>query len=247
MREIIEIPKNDVIPDADDVLKAQGIPPGKAPSGNIKALVERTMGLFSQSCEPAGIISEISIPEFEVVYQGQGLNEKETPLDEIFVKADSLCLFAVTLGQKVTQKIDELFKADDYALGSMLDSAASIGADKTADNVEIAFLNLLSQKEKITPETGITRYSPGYCGWHMSGQKKLFEFLHPEEIGISLLNSFLMKPLKSISGVMVVGKKEIFVFEDSYSFCSGCETRSCRERIRALFKESRTNNEKGTV
>lgn len=247
MREIIEISKNDVIPNSGDVLKAQGIPRGKAPSENTKALVKRTKELFSQFCEPAGIISEISIPEFEIIYQGEALNEKETPLDEIFRKANRLSLFAVTLGQKVTEKIDELFKANDFALGSMLDSAASIGADKIADDVEIAFLNLLSKKEKITPEMEILRYSPGYCGWHMSGQKKLFEFLHPEDIGISLLDSFLMRPLKSISGVMVVGKKEIFVFEPSYPFCSQCETRSCRERIRELFKESRTNNKKGTV
>jgi len=245
MREIIQISINDVKPDRDDVLKMQGIPSGKASSENIKALVNSTMELFLHSSEPVGILSEISIPEFEIIYQGEGLNEKMTPLDKIFRKADSLSLFAVTLGQKVTEKIDELFGANEFALGSMLDSAASVGADKAADSVQILFTNLLSKRGEVTRSSGISRYSPGYCGWHISGQRKLFEFLHPEDIGITLLNSFLMKPLKSISGLLVVGEKEIFVFESSYPFCEQCKTPTCSDRISPSFRESSTNHKKG--
>jgi hypothetical protein len=138
----------------------------------------------------------------------------------------------------VSQKIDELFGANEFALGSMLDSVASVGTDRAADSMESHYFNLLSKEGKINPSTGMLRYSPGYCGWHMSGQKKLFELLHPEDIGIFLLDSFLMKPLKSISGVMVVGRKEIHIFDDSYPFCSQCRSHSCRDRIRALLIES---------
>jgi hypothetical protein len=244
MREIIEISVNDVKPDRDDVLKTQGIPPGNEPSEKVEALFAKATDLFLEFSQPVGIISDISIPEFEVVYHGEGLNEKRTPLDKIYKKADSLALFALTLGEKVSQKIDELFAANEFALGSMLDSVASVGTDKAADSVENHFLNLLLKKEEITPSTGILRYSPGYCGWHTSGQKKLFEFLRPQDIGITLLDSFLMKPLKSISGVIVAGEKEIHNFEDSYPFCSECRSHSCRDRIKALFGESGPNNKK---
>ncbi len=247
MREIIEISVNDVKPDRDDVLKMQGIPPGNSLSEKVETLLKRAMDLFLEFAQPVAIVSDISIPEFAEVYSGEGLNEKKTPLDEIFKKADSLALFALTIGEKVSQKIDELFAANEFALGSMLDSVASAGTDKTADSVDEYFLNQLSEKGRITPFTGMLRYSPGYCGWHTSGQKKLFGFLHPEDIGITLLDSFLMKPLKSISGVMVVGKKEIHIFDDSYPFCSECRSHSCRDRIRALFGESRTNNKKGVM
>lgn len=244
MREIIEISIDDVKPETEDVLKTQGIPPGNKPPEKIKTLLKKAMELFLDFSQPVGIISDISIPEFDVVYSGEGLNEKETPLDEIFRKADNLALFAITVGEKVSKKIDELFKKNDFAPGSMLDSVASAGTDKAVDIVENHFFNLLSNKGEITSSTGILRYSPGYCGWHVSGQKKLFEFLHPEDIGIKLLDSFLMKPLKSISGVMVVGEKEIFKFEDSYSFCDQCKTHSCRDRIRALFRKPRPDKKK---
>ena len=242
MREIIELSINDVKPERDAVLENQSISPGKELPERVKSLFKMAQELFLEYSQPIGIISEISISAFEVVYYGEGLNEERTPLDEIFRKADNLALFAVTIGEKVSKKIDELFKKNEFAMGSMLDSTASAGADKAADVVENHFFNLLLNNGETTPSIGILRYSPGYCGWHISGQKKLFEFIHPEEIGITLLDSFLMKPLKSVSGVIVAGKKEIHNFEDSYPFCKQCKTHSCRERIRALFFEDSPNN-----
>lgn len=236
MRESIKISVEEVKPDQPSILETQGIPPGKELTGQVKTLLKEAEDLFLDLSRPRAVISDISIPEFEKVYGGEGLNEKETPLDEIFRKADNLALFAVTVGENVTDKIDRLFGANDFALGSMLDSAASAGTDKAADSVENRYLGLLSERGKTTASAGILRFSPGYCGWHMSGQRKLFEFLHPEDIGITLLDSFLMKPLKSISGVLVAGEKEIFVFDDSYPFCSECRTHSCQERIKALFE-----------
>lgn len=247
MRQIIEIPAGDVKLSRTDVLKTQGIPPGNEPPEKVKRLLHGATDIFLEFSQPKGIISDISIPEFADIYYGEGLNEKRTPLGKIFKKASRLALFALTIGEKVSQKIDELFGTNEFALGSMLDSMASVGTDTVADSMQDYFLNLLKKRGEITPSPGTSRFSPGYCGWHMSGQKKLFAFLHPEDIGIFLLDSFLMKPLKSISGVMVVGEKDIFVFEDSYPFCSSCKTHSCRDRIRKLFGESKPNSKKGVV
>jgi hypothetical protein len=247
MREIIEISVNDARPEEGDVLRLQGIPPGKRPPKEADKLFQGAVDVFLGLCRPRGIISELSTSEFAEIYRGEGLNEKRTPLDEIFKDADHLALFAVTLGQEVTDKINELFEKNEFALGSMLDSAASVGSEKAAEMLQNHHLRLLSDRGKVTSDKAAMRFSPGYCGWHMSGQKKLFEFLRPEEIGIRLLDSFLMKPLKSISGVIVVGDKNIFASEDSYPFCSECKTRSCRDRMNAVFGESRPNNKKGVM
>lgn len=245
MREIFEIKVNDIKLDRDAVLKTQGISTDRELSQKVGALFNRAIRLFFEFSHPKGIISEISIPEFEVVYLGEGLNEKRTPLDEIFRKSGNLALFAVTIGEKLCQKINELFKSNEFALGSILDSVASDGTERAADIVENRFSELLSKSDEIIPSIGILRYSPGYCGWHMSGQKKLFEFLQSEDIGITLLDSYLMKPLKSISGVIVAGDREIHNFEDSYPFCNQCLTHSCRNRIKELFRESGHNNKMG--
>jgi hypothetical protein len=51
-----------------------------------------------------------------------------------------------------------------------------------------------------------------------------------------------MTPLKSISGVLITGKKEIHVIEDDYPFCSQCKTHSCQQRIKALLTEPGVGN-----
>jgi len=247
MREIAEISVRKISPERDKVLQTQGIPRGAELTEEVKALLEKAMDLFLEFSEPRAVIADVSIAEFEAVYKGKGLNETDTPLDAVLRKADSLALFAVTVGEKVTEQTDELFQANDFALGSMLDSVASAGTDKAADRVENAYFDLLSEQGRITRSKGVLRFSPGYCGWHMSGQKKLFEFLRPEDIGITLLESYLMKPLKSISGVLVAGDKEMFLFDDSYPFCSVCKSRSCQERIKQMFGESRFDKKKGVV
>jgi len=241
MGEIVEINKNDIIPKRDEVFETQGIPQGKTVPKKILSILDEAIGIFLSSSHPAAIIAEVSVPEFDTTYKGEGMNEKETPLDAVFRKADNLALFAATIGEEVSHKINQLFDVNEFALASMLDSVASASADKTGDVLEKHFYDILKSKSKISSSTGILRYSPGYCGWHISGQKKLFELLHPEEIGIQLLSSYLMKPLKSVTGVIVSGDKKIHIFKDSYPFCAHCKSHSCRDRIRNLMHSKKSN------
>lgn len=247
MREIIEIPVDQIRPGRSAVLETQGIPSQAKLSQEVELLLKTAGQALMECSRPVGVLCSISSPEFEVVYRGEGLNERETPLGEILKEAEDLALFAVTIGKSIKDRVDGLFKKDDFALGSMLDSVASAGADKAAEIVERWFLGSLSERGGSDPSKAVMKFSPGYCGWHMSGQKKLFEFLRPEDIGIELLDSFLMKPLKSISGVIVFGSKGIFDFEDSYPFCSECRSRTCRERIEALLGDKRSVKKKGTA
>ncbi len=191
---------------------------------------------------PPGAFASIPLEEFASVYAGEGRNEPQTPLAAIFPRADELALFAVTLGSDVSRRIAELFQATEFALASLLDSAASESTERAADFVERRFLEslpapLASESAAPSPAAAL-RYSPGYCGWHISGQRALLARLEPERIGIRLRESFLMEPLKSLSGVIVVGPAEIHDFDASFPFCATCRTRTCRERIRRLARDS---------
>ncbi|MCK7538940.1 MAG: hypothetical protein MZV63_52410 [Marinilabiliales bacterium] len=44
------------------------------------------------------------------------------------------------------------------------------------------------------------RFSPGYCGWDVAEQHKLFSFFKDNFCGITLTESALMNPVKSVSG-----------------------------------------------
>ena len=206
---------------------------GKAES-RVKAIQDQAFTLFSELARPVGILSEVSIPEFGEIFRGEGKNEVPVPLEDIFPRAERLALYALTLGEAVSSKISGLFESGDFTLGYLLDSVASQGAELASEKLAQHWEGSLSRPGMVLG------YSPGYCGWHMSGQKAIFAALHPGEVGISLGESFLMQPIKSMSGVLVVGQRKIHQFENNFPFCVDCRDWSCRVRIQELQGRGRS-------
>jgi len=224
----------DILPAPESILRAQDMPIEKMADPRIADLLYQALRLFDQYAEPQAIIRELSSEDFSLVLNGEGNNAIDAPLYDIYMSADSLAMFAVTIGEKISDEISRLFRVSDFALGAMLDTAASEGTDNLANFLESSYKASLQVRSGSNSSLVTMRFSPGYCGWDISGQLKLFEFLKPDKIGIRLNQSFLMQPLKSISGVILAGAPKIFYFEDNLSFCDQCTTHSCRERLKVM-------------
>jgi hypothetical protein len=238
MRMRLAIPIDHVVPSEHAVLAAQGIPDPMSPEAKHRRLAQEAIALYRSLARPDGVILEIEHSEFATVYHGEGRNERPAPVELIYPMCDRLALLAVTIGDEICQEISRLFALNEFALGLMLDSAASEGTELAAAFAGATYArHYIDEGHQSASGFGLLCFSPGYCGWDMSGQMKLFEALHPTEIGISLNPSYLMNPLKSISGVILVGPKKIFAFEDDYPFCSACETRPCRDRLKEVMEQ----------
>jgi len=236
MATILEISVDDISPSAAAILAGQRIPEERLDDERTAGLAMEALETFRRLAEPVGLAAGVTIAEFETIYRGEGMNAPETPLEDIYPASRSLTLFTVTVGEPVCREISNLFGRNDFAAAAMLDAAASVGADLVAEKVERRDENRMRTSGMIGASLGVLRFSPGYCGWHVSGQKKMFEKLGPEQIGITLSESCLMQPLKSVSGVIIAGPVETFDIDDTYSFCVDCETHSCRDRYRNLLR-----------
>ena len=237
MRRVIPIAKDDVSPSLAAVLRSQGIPEGTAASERVMQLAEMSLIIYRELSAPVGLVMEIGREEFAAVYYGQGLNERSAPLGRIAPAAERLALFAITLGKDVSDRISLLFDEQEFALGALLDGVASESAEMASHVLESQYQEHLKLNGLLNAGLGLLPFSPGYCGWHISAQRKLFDILQAEEIGIYLGETFLMEPLKSVSGVIVAAPKEAFVFDDDFPFCATCRTRTCRERIQAVLAQ----------
>jgi hypothetical protein len=262
VRRVFEIAVATVLPDPADVLEMISAPPALAHSdGRTSALLREALAMLAEDAVPRALLETITTERFAVVFGGEGLNAPDAPLARIFPEARGLALFAATIGPKACARITELFDRRDFALGTILDAAASLAAEKTADVARGEYVGTGAQDpgddharrggavgagpgrdRAIGDRVGnvALAYSPGYCGWHITAQRALFEALRPEEMGIRLNESCLMQPLKSISGVIAAGRPEIHVFDDAFPFCAACATRPCRERIRSVKRFSAT-------
>jgi hypothetical protein len=221
---MIDFPLARLEPTEGDVVAALGLKSGRRPSPRSAEMLRQALELFRGLSEPRGISRPVPAEEFAVILRGQGRNAPRAPLEGIFERADQLHLFAFTLGERISAEIRRLFAGDDFALGAILDAVASLAADNAGRVAE-------GWAEAQAAGLKAYLYSPGYCGWHISGQEMLFAFLKPGAIGVSLNASFLMTPLKSISGVLVAGPPAIHRISGDYPFCAQCQSPTCRERV----------------
>ena len=143
-------------------------------------------------------------------------------------------LFLLTFGPSVSKQISDLFSKGDYLYGHLFDLVCSIGIEAFADDIITRYFAGEVSMGTINDNDIMLRYSPGYCGWQITGQKMLHENLQSSDIGITLTEAFYMKPMKSMSGVIIACKASIHDFNNNYPFCVNCRTKPCRKRLQAV-------------
>jgi len=195
----------------------------------VQSIIDRSREIFIDRARPTGLYESLTVTDFEQIYRGRGDNDDDTPLEHVIEDADSIALFAVTLGPAVSDRVTALFDAGELAEGYILDQVASFAADELAQIAGHRF-----HADSASEGMAVLPYSPGYCGWHVSGQRVLFATLRPDEIGISLNNSCLMHPIKSVSGVLVLAPVEAHEFSPAFPCCATCTTLDCQERAASL-------------
>ena len=133
--------------------------------------------------------------------------------------SQSVCFFVCTAGKGIEEFSRKLMKEDKAIEGYIMDMIGSEVVETAMDFCQDKFESSISREIlRIT-----NRYSPGYCGWNVSEQHKLFGLLPPEFCNIKLKESALMIPIKSVSGIIGIGKD---VVKKEYA-CVFCEQENC--------------------
>ena len=130
----------------------------------------------------------------------------------------SVALFICTAGEGISQRSKELLTGENPVLGYVLDIMGSMIVETATDLLQKEISRIANSEDlSIT-----NRYSPGYCKWSVADQHKLFSFFPPNCCGMSLTDSALMHPIKSVSGMIGLGK-EVKFREYTCDLCSQVE------------------------
>ena len=137
--------------------------------------------------------------------------------------AQKYVVFVATVGTGYFQWTDAVKRRDDMFQTYVMDCVGSQIVESVADYMETVL------QTEIDPSgfKRTNRFSPGYCGWHVSSQPALFS-LFPEKnpCGIELTDSCLMLPMKSVSGIIGVGPDVRYL---PYT-CGLCDKKDCYKR-----------------
>ena len=246
MREVLRFDAPAVLPARSRVLVRAGVPANRKPSPRTLDLAERANELVIREAEPIGVLEDVSLGEILAVHRDGRPPEEDSVLERVAPFAQRLSLFAATVGEPVCARTRQLFAEGDAPLGLLLDAVASEATTALAEEMCDALLGE-RRGERRTGGLAVLAYSPGYCGWPVSGQRALFARLSPGEIGISLSESALMTPVKSVSGVLVAALPRAHRFRPDFDFCEACTEQTCLERMASLGSSARSSELEGDV
>ncbi len=136
--------------------------------------------------------------------------------------AEAYAFFICTAGVEYEAFQERLKKEGDMVRVFIADALGSVIAEKAADQME---LSLQENIDKLGWHH-TNRFSPGYCGWHVSQQQLLFPLFKGETCGVKLTESSLMVPIKSVSGIIGLGPN---VRHLDYT-CGLCDFKQCYKR-----------------
>ena len=134
-------------------------------------------------------------------------------------KSQSLAVFLCTAGEDIGIRSKKATEDGDPLKAYIYDVIGS-------EIVEAASEIILNELDKGIIPLGLkttNSFNPGYCGWDVAEQHKLFHLVPGDFCGIRLTESALMDPVKSGSGFIGIGKE---VKRVPYT-CSFCDMKDC--------------------
>ncbi len=130
--------------------------------------------------------------------------------------------YICTVGEKLPAYSRELMDQGDLMEGYVVDVAGNVIVETAMDLI----LSKLANEMALEGLKTSNRYSPGYCEWDIVEQKKLFALFPEGYLGVHLTKTSLMQPIKTVSGVIGIGKN---VKNNPYT-CNYCTQQNCLYR-----------------
>ena len=129
-----------------------------------------------------------------------------------------------TVGADIDDEVERLNSVGDTVSALVLDTMGIVALMKA----RILFLSDLYEREARPRDFSATPpYGPGQCGWDIKEQRELFKLVDADSAGVTLTDSYLMIPKKSVSGVIGLGP-EGDIFKNIP--CDVCDRVDCQGR-----------------
>ena len=206
---------------------------GNVPDAHFVEMVQEMLLEISDFCKPTVgyCIYEGTMPDNKYLV----LNNQPIKTGQIINKYLQDCshfaAFVVTAGMEFDEYCNRL-KAEGDIVSEFI--AYSIGTEIAEAVVRYVSDKIAAEASDIS--MGYTHsYSPGYCSWHVREQENLFKIMPEKPCGITLNESNLMFPEKSVSGIIGLGAN---VKATAHS-CAICGMVTCYKRKKEVVSKVR--------
>ena len=152
------------------------------------------------------------------------LEEKWGKRGELFRNRMQGARYAILFAATVGLGIDRLILQKESVSPTQALFMQALGAERIESLCDCFCEEIKAESEKRGYYTG-ARFSAGYGDFPLEMQREIFDLLRPEKnIGLTLNDSLLMSPSKSVTAIIPIGKKEC----EKTSGCAACAKKDCQ-------------------
>lgn len=216
----LDIAYSDLVLDRQDLYRAMEYG-DSVPGTDIMSMLDEVLGRTAEVCRPQammGVCGGQVLPPVNIEAGGLVFSPGKIITDNL-AGSDRFCFFVATAGREFEVYRNSYKRSGDLVMEFIADAVGSVLAEAVVSMVS-------GYLEKMVDVPFTYPYSPGYCGWRLPEQKFLFSLFPDRPCGIELTDSCLMFPIKSVSGIIGIGKD---VVRKPYG-CAICKNKSCYKR-----------------
>lgn len=160
--------------------------------------------------------SQIYDSKSEVYLEGANLTLKSDDVYNLLLECDECILMSATLGLEIEREIRKLTYTD-LTKGIIIDACATTAIEEVCDIVQDNIAKKLLKEDKYITY----RYSPGYGDLPIEKNVDINNLLNSQrEIGLTVTNSGIMIPRKSVVALIGVSYKGVTNTKKSCENCS---------------------------
>ncbi len=195
---------------------------GQDIDNNLVEIIEECRNIAKDRINPRYTFRVYSIKQkYKGIIELEGTNLilESNDLYEILKDCNECILMAATLGINIEKDIKK-YSCTELTKGIIIDSCATTAIEEVCDKVQNEIENnILKNGQYLT-----FRYSPGYGDLSIEKNTEILTILNGQkEIGLTITNSGIMIPRKSVIAIIGITDKKV---EQDKTSCSTCKNKS---------------------
>lgn len=221
---IILLTSRDIFVTVDSVARYYG-GAGYRPDPNTRQRIQNMIALSSSAIAPTAfyrLFRLIGSTKDGVIMEGGA--KLAVPAAELDHSAEFLVAGIFTLQAVFDVFYQQAARSGDLCRAMMADA---IGV-AYLESLSLYCLSLFRKEAKMMGLFAGCFFGPGYGDYPLEGQKQLFDLINAAAVGVRLLSSMAMEPLKSLSFFLFYGREE--KERSRLSKCGRCHLFNCRFR-----------------
>lgn len=207
-----------------EVLRMMGYG-GARPHETIRSAAERMLEETRPILHPRGVYRVCEVERMtDTRIDLAGWPSFHGPIAGFLKPSRRVAVCVVTVGNATQELAEQRLKKGDIFAGYALHAIGAAAADAASDAISLHLRDHeAADDEDVTPP-----FSPGYCGMALEEQKTLFAIVDGGAIGVRLLPTMIMEPVKSVSGLIGIGLSADI--SERGVPCQWCDLTACKMR-----------------